>query len=433
MTEEHAEATVQDTPPPRIQAGPDFASRTIDEEAEGFPVPGLERPDVGLALSGGGLRAMLYHLGALWRLRELGYLKEIDAYSGVSGGAIMVAILAKAWRELERDDFSEATFQRLVVKPALRFSGRKIDAWVIGLGLVPTVKPAHVLEWVLRTRLLGDTRLDELPDRPRFIFNAANVATGVSWVFQKAYMGDARLGIVKSPHVKLADAVAASASFPPVVAPFWLDLPENGLLPIESADLHESAGETGLADQVLLLDGGAYDNLGIEPIEGRCEVVLASSAGGNLKVDTRRDHYRFMWPLLRRTLDMAVEVGRAQRRRALIDRAKAEFSGGGYRTRHVALWRTSNDVREESDQRTADWVPLPDGFVVADGWNDYVASLKTRLWPMPLIDRQRLINWGYLTSDIMVRSYVPALMDDAPPVRYPFEGVRFEGPPPPAP
>ena len=90
----------------------------------------------------------------------------------------------------------------------------------------------------------------------------------------------------------------------------------------------------------------------------------------------------------------------------------------------------SNDVREESDQRTGDWVPLPDGFVVADGWNDYLASLKTRLWPMPLIDRQRLINWGYLTSDIMLRSYVPELRDEAPPVRYPFERARFEGLPP---
>jgi NTE family protein len=432
MTNEPLETT-QARPQPRNQAGPDFASRTIDEQSAGFPVPGLKRPDIGLALSGGGLRATLYHLGALWRLRELDYLKDIDAFSGVSGGAIMAAILAKAWRELKEDDFSEATFQRLVVKPALRFSGRRIDAWVIGLGLIPTVKPAHVLEWVLRTRLLGDTRLDELPDQPRFIFNAANVATGTSWVFQKAYMGDARLGVVTKPRVKLADAVAASASFPPVVAPFWLDLPKNGLQPIESADLYESAAETGLADQVLLLDGGAYDNLGIEPIEGRCKVVLASSAGGNLKVDTRRHHYRFMWPLLRRTLDLAVEVGRAQRRRALIDRAKAEFSGGGYRTRHVALWRTSNDVRAASDQRTDAWVPLSDGFAVADGWNDYLASLKTRLWPMPLIDRQRLINWGYLTSDIMLRSYVPGLEGQAPPEAYPFKDATFDGPPPSAP
>jgi len=430
MTDELAEATDHLPLPPMAQAGPDFASRTIDEEADGFPVTGLQAPDVGLALSGGGLRAMLYHLGALWRLRELGYLGRIDAISGVSGGAIMAAILAKAWWQLERDGFSEATFQRLVVKPALRFSGRKIDAWVIGLGLVPGVKPAHMLAHVLRSKLLGDTRLYELPDRPRFIFNAAHVATGVSWVFQKAYMGDARLGIVPDPQVKLADAVAASASFPPVVAPFWLELPETGLLPIESSDLFASAVETGLSNQVLLLDGGAYDNLGIEPIEGRCEVVLASSAGGNLKVDPRRDRYRFMWPLLRRTLDMAVEVGRAQRRRALIDRASAAFSGSGYRTRHVALWRTSNDIREASGQRTDDWVPLPDGFVVAEGWNDYLASLKTRLWPMPLIDRQRLINWGYLTSDTMLRSYVPALEGTAPPPRYPFDGARFEERPP---
>ena len=33
---------------------------------------------VGLALSGGGYRAMLYSLGSLWRLNELGWLRNID-------------------------------------------------------------------------------------------------------------------------------------------------------------------------------------------------------------------------------------------------------------------------------------------------------------------------------------------------------------------
>ncbi len=30
------------------------------------------RPGMGLCLSGGGYRAMLFHLGAIWRLNELG-------------------------------------------------------------------------------------------------------------------------------------------------------------------------------------------------------------------------------------------------------------------------------------------------------------------------------------------------------------------------
>ena len=33
---------------------------------------------VGLAMSGGGYRATLFHLGSLWRLNELGWLPRID-------------------------------------------------------------------------------------------------------------------------------------------------------------------------------------------------------------------------------------------------------------------------------------------------------------------------------------------------------------------
>jgi NTE family protein len=383
------------------------------------------------------LRATLFHLGATWRLRELGYLSHIDAISGVSGGAIMAAILAKAWDELEADGFSDETFQRRVVEPTLRFADRRIDAWVIGLGFIPLVKPAHMLAWVLRKYLLGTMRLDELPDEPRFIFNTAHVATGVSWVFQKPYMGDPRLGVIRDPKTLLADAVAASASFPPVVAPFWLDMSKYRLEWIPGADLFESAAETGLAERVLLLDGGAYDNLGIEPIEAKCTIVLASSAGGSLKVDTRRHRYRFTWPLLRRTLDMAIEVGRAQRRRALIDRAKAnaqlpvdaEFSER-YKTKHVALWRTSYDVSRTPTDGSPPWKRIPAGWTVAAGWDDYLASRKTRLWPMPVIDRQRLINWGYLTSDVTLRTFVPELQGRDASTAYPFPDAAFGEAPP---
>jgi NTE family protein len=254
---------------------------------------------------------------------------------------------------------------------------------------------------------------------------------------QKAWMGDARLGVVAGPRIRLADAVAASASFPPVVAPFWLALPKDGLLEIPGADLYPIADETGLAEKVLLLDGGAYDNLGVEPLEGRSRIVLASSAGGELKVDTRRSPYRWMWPLLRRTLDMAVEVGRVQRRRALIDRATAASQLPAdadfrqkHKTEHVALWRTTNDLASAAPERPEAWVPQPSGCIVAPGWNEYLASLPTRLWPMPVIDRHRLVNWGYLTSDVMLRSYVPELRDEPEPVRLPIPEADFRSRPP---
>ncbi|HYX75667.1 MAG TPA: patatin-like phospholipase family protein, partial [Gaiellaceae bacterium] len=55
---------------------------------------------VALCLSGGGYRAMLFHLGALMRLNELGWLRKLDRISSVSGGSITAGVLAWRWHEL---------------------------------------------------------------------------------------------------------------------------------------------------------------------------------------------------------------------------------------------------------------------------------------------------------------------------------------------
>ena len=59
---------------------------------------------VGLCLSGGGYRAMLYHVGALIRLNEFGLLSQIQEVSSVSGGSITARALALAWTKLRFND-----------------------------------------------------------------------------------------------------------------------------------------------------------------------------------------------------------------------------------------------------------------------------------------------------------------------------------------
>ncbi|RWX58804.1 patatin-like phospholipase family protein, partial [Mesorhizobium sp. M2A.F.Ca.ET.039.01.1.1] len=56
-----------------------------------------ERYDLGLCLSGGGYRAMLFHAGALCRLNEAGLLQKLDMVSSVSGGSIAAGLLAVLW------------------------------------------------------------------------------------------------------------------------------------------------------------------------------------------------------------------------------------------------------------------------------------------------------------------------------------------------
>lgn len=94
MTEDQLPAVIQnvktDTDPLKalepIQQPEKAGSETDDKDK---PISGIA-----LCLSGGGYRAMLFHLGALWRLNEWGYLPQLNRISSVSGGSITAAVLA---------------------------------------------------------------------------------------------------------------------------------------------------------------------------------------------------------------------------------------------------------------------------------------------------------------------------------------------------
>ena len=57
-------------------------------------------PGIALCLSGGGYRAMVFHVGVIWRLYESGWLAKLDRVSSVSGGSIAAALLGLVWDRL---------------------------------------------------------------------------------------------------------------------------------------------------------------------------------------------------------------------------------------------------------------------------------------------------------------------------------------------
>src|ERR1700757_907000 len=52
---------------------------------------------IGLALSGGGFRGTLYHLGLVRFLRDAGILPQVTHITSVSGGSILAAHLVINW------------------------------------------------------------------------------------------------------------------------------------------------------------------------------------------------------------------------------------------------------------------------------------------------------------------------------------------------
>ena len=97
------------------------------------------QPGIGIAMSGGGFRAMLFHAGALARMNELGLLSRAQRISSVSGGSIMSGHLALCWSALGKTDAKGtfANFKTIVVDPVLAFSHEKIDVVDSLTGLLP--------------------------------------------------------------------------------------------------------------------------------------------------------------------------------------------------------------------------------------------------------------------------------------------------------
>jgi NTE family protein len=169
----------------------------------------------GLCLSGGGYRAMIYHVGALSRLNELGLLSRIHEFASVSGGSIAAGKLALAWPNLRFDPAGRASnFVDEVATPLLRFASVGVDARAIMLGLLPGRTAADEVELAYNLHLFGGASLQDIPDKPRFTFMATNLQTGSGWRFAKAYAADYRVGRIERPDLSLARVVAASSAFP---------------------------------------------------------------------------------------------------------------------------------------------------------------------------------------------------------------------------
>lgn len=121
------------------------ASAAVDAIGPDFLGAGKLEDGIGLCLSGGGFRAMLFHLGAFVRLNELGLLPRIDRIASVSGGLIAAGALAVAWKRLNFDEAGVATnLDQLVSAPLIALAQRRVDIPAIAVGLLPFLSAANL-------------------------------------------------------------------------------------------------------------------------------------------------------------------------------------------------------------------------------------------------------------------------------------------------
>jgi NTE family protein len=251
---------------------------------------GTERK-IGLALSGGGSRAIAFHLGCMRALNHLGLLDRVNVLSTVSGGSII-----GAYYMAHQGDFSSfetkirEVLSRGLAKPMARrlFSllGIKIIAAFIMIGFVAMCvalfkllltlasfvapswlsdkferleirSPLHrfssrttLLEVTLDDFLFEGTSLRALPAHPHLVINATELRTGSAFRFGTLESGSWRWGKLHRNDISVAHAVAASAAYPLFLPAF------------DETLTFEKGGELKNS-RVVLVDGGIYDNLGL--------------------------------------------------------------------------------------------------------------------------------------------------------------------------
>lgn len=263
---------------------------------------------IGLALSGGGLRAAAFHLGTLKKLNDLGILKDVDVISSISGGSIVGAFYL-----LNKDNFHEF-YNQFVEILKKNFIARMIfsfdfllRAGLILMLIVLFCLAVHSVGWAIAlisvllvaiacffykifptTDLIRkqydkfiyfNKRLGDLPEQPTLIINSTNLDTGTLFSFTKKIAFDTSYKYspynvkpeVDSTNIRISQAVSCSTSVPYIFSPTQFRF--------------MSDGKTLKPN---LVDGGIYDNQGIYRITSanskyKADIAIVSDASAPFK------------------------------------------------------------------------------------------------------------------------------------------------------
>lgn len=290
---------------------------------------------IGLALSGGGFRASLYHIGVLAQLAELDLLRKVEVLSCVSGGSILGAhyylkvrhlLQTKTDAEITREDYIQLVHEmvdefvagvqknirtRVAVNPFKNFrifwsneySRTFRIAELYEQHLYSRVKDGHTEgpRWLNELTISPQTKIDgevfnDSSFAPKYqnwrrdakvpilVLNAASLNTGHTWQFTATWMGEAPAGI--DSEIDGNERLRRM---------YYGDAPEDH----QKIRLGQAAGASAAVpgvfapltfdnlypDRIIrLVDGGVADNQGVDSLlEQDCRVMLVSDASGQME------------------------------------------------------------------------------------------------------------------------------------------------------
>ena len=287
---------------------------------------------LGLSLSGGGYRAAAFHLGTLRKLYEMGILHRVDVMSTISGGSITGAYYClnnKDFEAFEKHMLDALGTKNVIREVFLSFTFVRTLLFLLAF-LVPAVyvlfTPYAWLSIILIAVMLylfvrfqfaifavskevekaynkffyDKATLSQLANQPLLAIGSTNLQTARPFTFSRLKMEDSTYAFMESPvrfihdEFPVARAVMASSCVPFAFTPVHIHR--------SFYDNPEDASRVNPQ----LVDGGVYDNQGIQKITQTgsmyaCDVIITSDAGNKLPF---QGSYNNLLVLLIRTMDV---------------------------------------------------------------------------------------------------------------------------------
>jgi NTE family protein len=358
--------------------------------------------NIGIVLSGGGFRALAFHLGTLTWLDRQGYWDRISYLSTVSGGSLAIAAVfaanSGAWPKpgeftsvvlprikrllVDGKSLQRGLIQRLVLRP-----------WLLAGSRAALLAQSLEAEWGLRMSL------KELPDVPIWRINCTCFETGKNWRFSKEKMGDYKFGYSLSPNFAISEAVAASAGFPGLIGPLAVSTTACSW---QNRNFGEDGWHSGDAalDVVHLWDGGVYENLGLEPVfkkgvlQHGIKFLIVSDAGKPPSEGFVRRHWFVPWRVYR-LLEVAMEQVRGLRSREIVSHFVAGKSGI-----YVQLGRCADDIARAAKKES----PVGEHLTAAQCRS--LATMNTHLRRLSNESFEALVRHGEEVARVTYASYI---------------------------
>ncbi len=242
-----------------------------------------ESKRIGIALSGGGVRAAAFHAGVLLWLAEKGQLETIRHISSVSGGSLFAGLIFHisdyAWPSSEA--YASKVFP--AIRSVLTSNSLQVNA---------LLRLLHPLNWrflLSRANILAQSirhlwgvtgSLSDLPGNPVWSINGTTAENGRRFRFKEKKLGDYEIGYADAPNFPLADAMAISAAFPGGIGPLKIFSDRFEWEKRKSWDWSTAPEKIEPTfRRIHIYDGGVYDNLGLEPFFDIGKQVIKTETG----------------------------------------------------------------------------------------------------------------------------------------------------------